>query len=272
MSFGQFNAFNLAKPVMEGLMKQPMKEEVLKTQRAPEIDSRYNAMMAKQTPQAPAMPIPAQQQPIMQPAKIQVNPDRQQNPDWMSQWGQNLQDYYNQQQSAKPAIPQPIAPEEPTGLQSQELPYQSEGTIMRGENQEIPVKDLSDLDSKLNSDDPDVFSNAIEELVTIDDGKLPMESPTTKMIQRADQQYGIGTTEDGEKVYQCPLTKTPCGRKTFWTRLKEFFQSMLGLKSREDAVKSVSSLKDPITSRYTSGKQVQAQKPAASSAWSNRGQ
>lgn len=267
MSFGQFNPFNLAKPVMEGLMKQPIKEEVLKTQRSPEIDSRYNAMMSKQVPQAPAMPMTPQQQPIMQPAKIQVNPDRQQNPDWMSQWGQNLQSHYNQQQPTNPVAPvqpsiQPLTPPINTP--------KMEDVPMEG----IDTKQESglDLDSKLNSDDPGVFSNAMEELGTLDEGKLPTESPAAKMIQRADRQYGMGTTEDGEKVYQCPLTKTPCGRKTFWTRLKEFFQSMLGLKSREDAVKSVSSLKDPITSQYTSGKQVQAQKPAASSAWNSRGQ
>jgi len=262
MSFGQFNAFNLAKPVMEGLMKQPMKEEALKTQRAPEIDSRYNAMMSKQVPQTPSMPMTPQQQPIRKPMQ---NPAQQpvQRP--------------VQQPMEKPVLnanifEKPVASVQPS-IQPETPP------INPPKMENVPMEDMDtkkesglDLDSKLNSDDPGVFSNAMEELGTLDEGELPVESPAAKMIQRADRQYGMGTTEDGEKVYQCPLTKTPCGKKTFWTRLKEFFQTMLGLKSRDDAVKSVTSLnsKDPITKKVS--KQVQTQKPAASSVWSNRGQ
>lgn len=158
------------------------------------------------------------------------------------------------QEQPQPSIPQPTLNDNVVKPISTEKPQ---------------LKDLS-LDNQLDSDDPEVFSNAIEELGTLDTKKaLTPGSSTEKMFTQANQKYGRGQDNEGNQVYECPLTKKPCSRKTFWTRLKEFFQSLTGIKSREEAVNSVIKLdnKDPLTKKFSSMNEQPQAKTSIKNAW-----
>jgi len=184
---------------------------------------------------------------------------------------------------------QPTTPTQPIPQQTQSLNTPpltksnsqpiSVSEYMTSTNVKTPKQETSkvndSLNQKLSSDDPGVFSNAMEELGILDEGKLVPDTPAFNMVQKAEARYGIGVDDKGGKMYECPLTKTPCGKKTFWSRLKEFFQTLLGIKSKEEAIQSVMQLntKDPISKQFTSKQpQVTSQSPAVSSIWKRPGQ
>lgn len=136
----------------------------------------------------------------------------------------------------------------------------------------IKVQDdfKNSINNKLNSDDPGVFTNALEELGSLEDDKLVPDTPAFEFKQKVTNQYAIGQDEEQGTIYQCPLTKTPCSRKTFWTRLKEFFQTLVGIQPKEEALTKVESLnkQDPISRSYTSNQQqVKAQNVSSTDAW-----
>lgn len=136
----------------------------------------------------------------------------------------------------------------------------------------IKVKDdfKNSINNKLTSEDPGVFTNALEELGQLEDDKLVPDTPAFEFKQKVTNQYAIGQDEEQGTIYQCPLTKTPCSKKTFWTRLKEFFQTLVGGQSKEEAMSRVEQLnkKDPIARSFTSNQQqVKAQNVSNTDAW-----
>jgi hypothetical protein len=106
----------------------------------------------------------------------------------------------------------------------------------------------------LNSDDP---NNKVKALDTLDKAfnstktdKLPAQLQEAK--QELDGQYKIGQTKSGDDIYECPLSQKPCGKKTFFRRVKELFLHMVGMKSQEEKDAELLKLdkEDPITTQY----------------------
>ncbi len=170
----------------------------------------------------------------------------------------------------RPSIQPAISPVQEAPMQNVQVPGFS-GAMERPPQEQPKTLDNS-LNNRLTSEDPGVFSSSIEEIGSMKDEDINPDTPAGQMVQKADQQFGMGIDDNGEKMYKDPITKKPCGKKTFWTRLKNFFQSLTGLTSKEDAQKESLRLDkiDPISRKYTSS-QVQAKTPEASSVWNRPG-
>lgn len=261
--------------IYDNMKKSNEERNQREEERMTKNDARYNRLYGQQSAQPSVSDTMSQQ-----PNNSWLNQALTSTPAGMV--GKAAYDFFGQQgqpqqQPQQPKIEQPmqqpaiepaISPASATPMQNVEMPadFQEQAAPKKTSNLQ------ESINQQLNSDDPGVFSNALDSLASIEESELSPGTPAFDMFKKVDAQYGIGVDENGEKMYECPLTKTPCGRKTFWTRLKEFFQTMLGLKSKEDAIKTVSTLnkKDPISKQFSSQQpQVKAQKPTASSAvWS----
>jgi hypothetical protein len=112
----------------------------------------------------------------------------------------------------------------------------------------------NDINDSLTSDDPIKFSNGIGEFKKYDDKDLSPDTPAGQFITKIDQKYLQGVDEKGNKTYECPLTKKPCGRKTFWDRLKQFFLTMTGHLDQKKAQENIAKYDriDPITKSFDS--------------------
>lgn len=105
------------------------------------------------------------------------------------------------------------------------------------------------MNEGLTSEDPEVFANTVAGFEKVRDENIVEGTPQAFFKKQIDDTYLKGTDDKGNQVYECPLTKKPCGRKTFFQRLKEFFLHSIGKKSAEEIQSSVDLLdkQDPIT-------------------------
>lgn len=120
----------------------------------------------------------------------------------------------------------------------------------------------NDINDSLTSDDPVKFANGISDFKNFDDKDLSPETPAGQFITKIDQKYLQGIDDKGNKTYECPLTKKPCGRKTFWDRLKQFFLTLTGHLDSKKAQENIAKYDrlDPITKSFDSQQaQVKAQ-------------
>jgi len=105
------------------------------------------------------------------------------------------------------------------------------------------------INDNLMSEVPEDFAEAISQFEKVRDEDIVEGTPQAMFKQKIDSQYLRSVDEKGNQTYECPLTKKPCGRKTFFQRLKEFFLHSIGKKSAEEVQKSVIKFDkiDPIT-------------------------
>lgn len=119
------------------------------------------------------------------------------------------------------------------------------------------------INDAFTSDDPIKFSEGIGEFRKFDDMDLDPSTPAGQFKMQADQKYLKSVDDKGNKIYECPLTKKPCGKKTFWSRLKEFFLSIMGVQDKQTTQERINKLdmQDPISKTYaTSQGQVSVPK------------
>lgn len=159
-----------------------------------------------------------------------------------------------------PQSPEPVSP-----VQNQPVQPQQSWTDFALDKTKPVAKELGaktaalgnkvseSINKSLSSEDPLEFSAGIEAFAHFDDRELDPSTPAGQFKQQADSKYLKSVDEDGNKIYECPLTKKPCGRKTFWTRLKEFFLNLIGVQDQETSQANVIKLdtQDPITKKYT---------------------
>lgn len=129
--------------------------------------------------------------------------------------------------------------------------------------EQMPI--WEDVNNGLASNEPGPLTDAVGKMGDLDEGHIPPNSPPGKMLRYANTNFLRGSDGQGNSVYECPLSKKPCGRQTFWQRLKSFFQTMLGLKDQNHAQAEVASLDsmDPITQTYGQGNNTTQNMPQA---------
>jgi hypothetical protein len=122
----------------------------------------------------------------------------------------------------------------------------------------------NDINTALTSEDPIKFSEGIGQFSKFEDMNFNPDTPAGMFQNKINQKYLKSVDEKGNKVYECPLTRKPCGKKTFWQRLQTFFKTLIGVQDRQKAQEEVDKLdrKDPITrSMQSNTEQVKYRAP-----------
>jgi len=87
-----------------------------------------------------------------------------------------------------------------------------------------------------NSQDPKIMEKAMDIVAHAATSMKPADMPgnVKAEIAEIDNKYKQGDTATGDSIYKCPLSHEPCGKKSFFRRLKEFFLHSIGKKSSEE--------------------------------------
>jgi hypothetical protein len=88
-------------------------------------------------------------------------------------------------------------------------------------------------------------------------GALCTDAADNSIIQKGRQPYNPqGNCFQDDSVYSCPLTKKPCGKRSFFTRFIEALKMFFGVSDpkRVKQVIDQTDLNDPIAQQYSQGR------------------
>jgi hypothetical protein len=112
----------------------------------------------------------------------------------------------------------------------------------------------NDINTSLSSQDPIKFAEGIGQFKKFEDAEFSPDTPAGLFQTKVNERYLKSVDDKGNKVYECPLTRKPCGKKTFWQRLQTFFKTLVGIGDSQTAQKEIDKLNriDPVTKKYQS--------------------